>query len=512
MKTAIREIYEDWDIDAKKEDISRYYFQPSDLDQVLKGSRPIVVGRKGTGKTAMFEYIKTLSGPKCHVSANSFTGLPITSLLEFRDEGMESGSDYISLWTFIILKELCKLVARSESAKGLGLSEIRKIFPPFADSKLKSAFDGSSNFRVKILEYLEISDEKTDKKVSLLEKNEALMSAVETIQDSSKYYILFDSLDDNFQGAIDKAEGDIEKSKYYSCIIGLIKSIENLTSHFSKIGLHIFPIAFISGDVFDLLKGRDKGKSRYSIKYLEWDEDELKSFIAYRLRKAARLPERECPTFEDAWRIVFSDELISVGNRQVHTFDYITTRTLFRPRDYITYIKDVCEVAHRRDFEVVRPGVVYYTESWYSEYFWQEMVDEVGPLVPPIDKILKIIEKIRKPSFEYNEFDEILDRYIDIKFLNETELLGLSSYRILEILYNYSAIGNINKGSRIFKYRNPKSSFDFDLPIVVHRGLDVVLGINARAEHQRRKSMRREQQWSNSQASFDFTHIPSKYD
>lgn len=42
-----------WKLDAKLEDNDRYFYLAPDVESLLRGERAYVIGRKGTGKTAI---------------------------------------------------------------------------------------------------------------------------------------------------------------------------------------------------------------------------------------------------------------------------------------------------------------------------------------------------------------------------------------------------------------------------------------------------------------------------
>ncbi|WP_148651025.1 hypothetical protein [Pseudodesulfovibrio indicus] len=52
-----------WKLEAKQEDVERYFYHSESVDQVVNGEICYVIGRKGAGKTAICEHLTTLSGP-----------------------------------------------------------------------------------------------------------------------------------------------------------------------------------------------------------------------------------------------------------------------------------------------------------------------------------------------------------------------------------------------------------------------------------------------------------------
>ena len=54
----LREL-QNWKLEAKLEDSERYFFEVAEVDSVRRGSKSYVIGRKGTGKTAIGEKFLT---------------------------------------------------------------------------------------------------------------------------------------------------------------------------------------------------------------------------------------------------------------------------------------------------------------------------------------------------------------------------------------------------------------------------------------------------------------------
>ena len=53
----IREIAHNWKLEAKSEDVGRYFYHTNEVETILAGAKNYIIGRKGTGKTAISEFI-----------------------------------------------------------------------------------------------------------------------------------------------------------------------------------------------------------------------------------------------------------------------------------------------------------------------------------------------------------------------------------------------------------------------------------------------------------------------
>jgi ABC-type methionine transport system ATPase subunit len=60
MPNGLQEIRK-WKLEAKFEDMERYFYEFPDVDRLIAGDIFFVIGRKGAGKTALSEHIKNLN-------------------------------------------------------------------------------------------------------------------------------------------------------------------------------------------------------------------------------------------------------------------------------------------------------------------------------------------------------------------------------------------------------------------------------------------------------------------
>ena len=55
--STIKNIVNNWKADALKEDISKYFYSYEEVDSVLSGQLCYVIGRKGSGKSALCKHV-----------------------------------------------------------------------------------------------------------------------------------------------------------------------------------------------------------------------------------------------------------------------------------------------------------------------------------------------------------------------------------------------------------------------------------------------------------------------
>lgn len=92
------EIKASWKLDAKSEDSERYFFHVKEVREIESGDQAFVIGRKGTGKTAIAQYLEGLKSHNVFCEPLSFKNFPFNALYELKNSGFTAPNQYIALW------------------------------------------------------------------------------------------------------------------------------------------------------------------------------------------------------------------------------------------------------------------------------------------------------------------------------------------------------------------------------------------------------------------------------
>ena len=114
MQPIFEEIRDNWKLEAKAENSSRYFFHMKELDRISSGKKAYVIGRKGTGKTAISENLLSTVGYNIFCDKLSFKNFPFNELYEHADSGYRSPNQYITIWKYIIYNKICQRMACNE--------------------------------------------------------------------------------------------------------------------------------------------------------------------------------------------------------------------------------------------------------------------------------------------------------------------------------------------------------------------------------------------------------------
>jgi hypothetical protein len=128
MSALLKEI-SNWKLEAKHEDNSRYFYHTSEVDEIKKGMKLYVIGRKGTGKTAISEYFRLLSTYDSFSERLSFKHFPFNELYDKQDNKFTRPSQFITIWKFITYMAICKMMSRNGNIDSQARGKLEKLFP-----------------------------------------------------------------------------------------------------------------------------------------------------------------------------------------------------------------------------------------------------------------------------------------------------------------------------------------------------------------------------------------------
>jgi len=455
-----------WKLEAKFEDTERYFYEFAAVEKLLSGERSFVIGRKGTGKTAISEFIRRIQKHDVFSEKLTFKNFPFNELYSRPNTQYTMPNQYISLWKYIIYSFICRLMSKNESVDPEISASLSQIYAVDARTNLQRMIHRwtASEFSISAFgSGAKIAKTKTES-ASWLEKCDILEDVIKEHCDRSTYYIIFDELDEDYKEMVEKHG----KSEYISLITSLFKAAMDVRQ--SIAGLNIFPIVFLRDDIYDLVQDSDKNKWNDFRIDLDWKPEHIQNLLSFRLSRAAD-PTGPILPFDNAWLTAFSDESVRVGFRQkkrIETFDYIARSTLMRPRDFIRYLQVCAEYEARQGHNKISPETVRREDKSFSNYLRNEIEDEIHGLLPDIGAILDTIAYLRKQQFQIDEFRTAYKERLRTGVLrtNDPDF-------VLQILFHFSVIGNRpqQKLLEFFKFSNKEARFNSKENIIVHRGL-----------------------------------------
>jgi len=466
----------EWKLEAKFENSERYFYHVGEVDNIARGSAAYVIGRKGTGKTAIGEYLLGLNRFDTFAEKATFKNFPFNDLYGFQNKAYTTPNQYITFWKYLIYSLVCKMMARNEAVDAETRLVLEKIYSPAPLKALEKWITRwtASDFTISILgnggkvglKEGSTSDQSWPQRVDVLEQVISEHGA------AAKYYVVFDELDEDYKNMTDKEHNQ----KYIDLLTGLFKAVQDVKALFRNSAVQILPVVFLRDDIYSLIMDSDKTKwDDFKIE-LEWNRDRIKRLLAFRLTRAANEHAEKPLNFANAWCDAFANEEIVLGHKQhrrASIFDYISRNTQQRPRDYIKYMQ-VCASETPLTQARVRGSTVKRVSRAFSNHLKKELVDEIHGIIPEITAVLNVISQNRKQIFSIQEFTREYEKQVAQGSIKEKDVTF-----VLNILFNFSVIGNQpnQKNITVFRYENKDAQLNFRELLVVHRGLFSALQI-----------------------------------
>ncbi|MGU3657837.1 P-loop ATPase, Sll1717 family [Methylobacterium fujisawaense] len=447
----------------------------------------LIVGRKGSGKTAIFRklYSEKAYNQFCH--GHSFSDYPWFHHDKQKKTGVPDNECYRYSWEYVILISLAKLVindasepwteesleamARLESflvdTYGTKNPELNRIFSPETCLKLKPSLTaGWGPVKASVsAEKVEVLNLPT----IIYEVNEALLDTViRCINPHHSYHICFDELDRGFIAGDDN---------YRFRLSGLLIAARDFNKRFRTAKVKASVVVFLRDDILRYLKFEDRNKIiEDSAALIEWDKESatqtLKNIMAKRFSKVLGVRE------EDAWDTVFDEEAQMPGRQT--KYQYMLDRTFKRPRDIIKFGNEVLK-SYKRDSHreaKFRNQNIANARIEYSKYLRKELVDEVHQHMPHEAAVFDLLRAIGTTSFS-------IDRFKEDHAAAKGRDIELPSYSAtLRMLYSFSIIGYLKVGGMgggsewVYQYEDTDAEYDERATIFrVHNGLKEALSL-----------------------------------
>ncbi|MCF3630139.1 hypothetical protein RJ527_02685 [Thalassospiraceae bacterium LMO-SO8] len=463
----------DWKLEAKEEESSRYFYSVSDLQTLVDSSKCFVLGRKGTGKTAIVEHLRHSTDEKTFARILSFQHFPFNDLYALRDGGYRGTSQYITLWKYVILSAVCSMMAgENKNVQPHVSTELSQVFNLDMENSLAHSISQliskSGGFSilgnggdVHTESIVVPNGQPWERRVS------SLIDIIKNHGGECSYYILFDALDEDFVGVLDANTDE----NYFSLIISLFKAIHSLRSDFKVAKSRVLPIAFLRTDIFDLLKDNDKNKWSDLSMTLDWTESSLRNLMAHRISRAHTPPSSGIIRFSAEFDAIFQSKEIRYGNfgkQKRSVFKHLLRGTLMRPRDMIAYMRACASVSIQRSENKISNASIKKATEIYSEYLRGEFNDELYSVIPYFGEILDIFSSMRKQVIRPHEFKAKYDLLVV-----SDGIVKLEFFDLCKALFHYGVIGNLptQTNREIFKYNGIRVNFNINEKIIIHRGL-----------------------------------------
>ncbi|KXI31053.1 hypothetical protein AX660_00675 [Paraglaciecola hydrolytica] len=467
--------------DGKKEavyrsDFERYFididynFEKLQIDKYF-----LVLGRKGSGKTYLGQYIKKMaaSDPLHFCDVSSYKDFKFQELVQLKSGDIKP-NEYYEIWRWLLLLDIGK-----QCLEDNGIPDCD------AKSKLNSFFDANYNSTKidakKIVEvtkkkqvrgsilrsFVDVSGGEKLEEGSYLDYIDDLESVVFQVlsHSDSRYTVVYDELDDRFR----------DDEYYRHSIISLLKAADHINLKALEDLVKAKIIILLRTDIFSIFNDPDLNKiKRVNTLKIDWGtrvsvSSPLIGMIVSKAKKSSIL--MSALTDEEVFRNLFPQDINGINPER-----YILERSFFRPRDVITILNLIIEKYPNSDYFGWKSFLDVKQE--YSEYLLDEVRNEMYGHYrdEEIDSIFRLLKNYNKHFVVYQELKEYMEN-------NQFHYKELDLEKMLIGLFKFNALGN--KWFNVYKrkeyytwaHRDEKADLDLNKTMVIHLGLREALSM-----------------------------------
>jgi hypothetical protein len=378
-------------LDAESdENLLNYFLDTGIVGRIRDEGAKLVIGRKGSGKTALFRYLEQ------HLDA-VVVPLDLDEYVwelhrGFTEHGLAGERAYAASWRLLIyVSAVSALADRLESDEAKRVKAALADLGVSADSGRVRAILGWLK-RVRRVDLPEVTGiasagglELEAPEVGALSTKtaDAIRSLGEVLAEVCRrtpFVVLIDRLDDAWDGS--------EESLHL--IAGAIRATRDVgISHKNSGGLPPV-VSFLRADLWERVSFNDRNKMSQDIVFLDWEADQLAEVVALRIATSLGV------SSEDAWAEVFTtDEM----RQRARAKTYLTKRTLGRPRDIVAFAEFSRQVAAGSGAEIIDAASIYEAERRYSRHILDELKDELDRHVADFNAVTNALKALGTRTF-----------------------------------------------------------------------------------------------------------------
>ncbi|MFF5171889.1 P-loop ATPase, Sll1717 family [Micromonospora sp. NPDC000089] len=383
-------------LDSENDDKLLDYFLTTGMAQSAARGAQLVVGRKGSGKTAIFRHLSaTLDGRVVQLDLLNYVFQVHRGLL---DTGMAREFAYTSSWRLLIAASMFGAVRKEMGfwRRREGDRLLRKIGLGPNAGPVRSMFDWLTRVRrvdlpsvAGLLEVggVEIAGKETQAlDISTSKALDRLEEILCVAAQKCPVTVLIDRLDDAWTGdqkALDLIAGAVRASRHFATLLKQDGPAPVIT--------------FLRTDLWEKLSFNDRNKMSQDIIYLNWTDEQLAEVVDRRISSSAGIPEGE------GWGRLFTGaEMRQRASAQRH----MLKRALGRPRDIVAFSVFALEEARNRNHQLIEKEDIYASENRYSNHALEELRDEIERHVSDFSQVINTLKSLGRRTFSHGEWEE----------------------------------------------------------------------------------------------------------
>ncbi|MDU5488251.1 MAG: hypothetical protein E6093_22560 [Serratia liquefaciens] len=378
--------------------LESYYLETDQYLKALRGEAHLIVGRKGSGKSAIFLQIRDHERER-NRSKNIVLDLKPDGykLIKFKErmlEHLEEGTylhTITAFWEYVLLLEICYKIIEKDRKRHVTDHTLYDGYRELVELYNVDEYDSEGDFseRMSVLMekiYSQYDAVYGDKKhvslnaakiTELIHKHDVKKLREKLIGymgNKLSLWLLFDNIDNGWPTS-GLEHGDL------MIIRALIDATRKIEREFNRNELDVNTVVFLRNDVYELLVRETSDRGKEASVLLDWtDSDLLRELVRLRII-SNNLPEEM--DFITAWRKVFISHY-----KGEETSQYLIDRSLMRPRFLLNLINHCKSFSINLNHEIIEETDIEKGISAYSSDLLQDIGYELRDVSKDSEDIL----------------------------------------------------------------------------------------------------------------------------
>lgn len=451
-------------IDAESDrGLDNYFVETQHVRYLHSGRRNQLLGRKGSGKSALFRQIPRIT---MNLTTRPIVGLLTpnqyawAALRSYEEQGLSTEQAHTNAWKFTLIVEAVAALTSSDQKWTGAAKEAIDILSKFLKDNFgrvdpgllnsaTSIVKGLSSFNLSAFGFGIGFDSESDRQIITPAILEELVTLLDKVVAERPLILALDRLDDSWDGT-DQAK---------SLMIGLLVAAKELNDRLGavdgKSGARVN--VFLRSDIYDVLKFDEKDKHRQLEEWILWTPELLRTMVNRRLPTGLGI-----------------DDVFEIGDMRgsISPFSYIVKRTFLRPREVLQFLDEAQRKAGPTANAISKDNIRA-AEERYSKWKVDDLRQEFDKAFPDFGRLL---ECLRQQVHRYDSIEE-LHKLIESR---DPELAKSHTTQVLvERLFEYSVIGVriSNQGSTRFKSEDGDLTLPHAGAVYIHQSLHKGLAI-----------------------------------
>lgn len=438
-------------IDDRGDFIKSFVNLQSIVEKVIGGSHTLVLGPKGTGKSALAWYLEATSRDRNHFArVKDASELPLADIPQL-ETGQTAGTERtVTAWRFILLCNYLDVVLQDQSAILPSENEVRRVTRHLRQYGLMGGTAGKAilsiaktTINIPIPKLGTIYQRESTPNLTIFALLPYLEEWAAKARSGNRHVLILDGLDSIF----------LNDAKYDESMASLVQATYMVNQRFARTGSSGSIVLLLRNDVFsrvsltlpDSQKMRDDNAVELDWRVLSGARGIKSPLIRLVNEKAA-----QAAGVSGLEVLSYFPQTIEVGRgrssgppRQIHTLQYLLNMTRHTPRDLLRLFEEIRRVEESGIFEssrngklrqdVIREGTLQYANRYFPNAIRNEFAGFSGS-ADAGQAALSALQSLPSQLFEREQFTNALSElgYGDPQVAD----------RLLRLLFFAGAVGN----------------------------------------------------------------------